>query len=96
MYAVTVHFSIYEHAIADFLPQMLENARASLREEPGCHRFDVCWNDADPGEIFLYEIYDDRPAFDAHLASSHFLRFDAAVADMVSAKAVKTFERVRE
>ncbi len=29
-----------------------------------------------PGEVALYEIYADRAAFDAHLATRHFLEFD--------------------
>lgn len=39
--------------------------------------------DADPGrpnEIFLYELYTDRAAFEAHLASDQFVAFDANVA----------------
>ncbi|MEM7522936.1 MAG: antibiotic biosynthesis monooxygenase [Pseudomonadota bacterium] len=39
--------------------------------------------------MFLYEVYDDAAAFDAHLASDHFKDFDAAVAPMVAAKTVR-------
>ena len=35
----------------------------------------------------------DRAAFDAHLATVHFKRFDAAVAPMVAAKSVRTLTR---
>ena len=68
-----------------------ENAAASLREEPGCHHFDVCTSPDDPTEIFLYELYDDRAAFDAHLASEHFRAFDAMTADWVADKQVHTY-----
>ncbi|MEM6381361.1 MAG: putative quinol monooxygenase [Pseudomonadota bacterium] len=95
MYAVTVHFSVRSDTVTAFLPLMLDNAATSLRDEPGCHQFDVCWNDDEPAEIFLYEIYQDRAAFDAHLNSSHFQRFDTAVADMVVAKSAKTFQQVQ-
>jgi quinol monooxygenase YgiN len=45
--------------------------------------------------VFLYEIYDDRAAFDAHLAAAHFKRFDAAVGSMVASKAVRLLNLVR-
>ncbi|MEM6712304.1 MAG: putative quinol monooxygenase [Pseudomonadota bacterium] len=95
MYAVTVCFSVRSDCITDFLPLMLDNASISLKSEPECHRFDVCWNESEPAEIFLYEIYENRAAFDNHLASEHFLRFDAAISDMIEAKSVKTFDEVR-
>jgi quinol monooxygenase YgiN len=47
------------------------NATATREREPGCRQFDVCTS-ADDGLVFLYEVYDDRAAFDAHLAAPHF------------------------
>jgi len=59
-----------------------------LSDEPGCRVFDVCARSGDAYGIVLYEVYDDRSAFDAHLASSHFKTFDAASRDMVTGKRV--------
>ena len=42
MYVIIVDFKIKSDRLADFLPLMQENATASLRDEPGCHQFDVC------------------------------------------------------
>ena len=96
MYVVTVVFEIRPEAAAAFLPLMLENARRSLEEEPGCLHFDVCADEAvpdgPPSHIFLYEIYRDRSAFDAHLASAHFLSFDEASRPMVVRKEVSCWE----
>lgn len=91
MYAVCVTFTIHPGQMQDFLPLMVENARTSRAEEAGCQLFDVC---VSGDQIFLYEIYDDRAAFDLHLASPHFQRFDASVADMVAAKQVALFDEV--
>jgi len=94
MYVVTVEFvSKAAHAV-DFLEALIGNARASREREPGCRQFDVCTAPDDRSRIFLYELYDDRAAFDAHLASAHFLAFDAATRDWVESKAVRTYERV--
>ncbi len=91
MFVVTVNFTIRPDHATDFLPAMLENARASVEREPGCRQFDVCRDPEDPHEIFLYEIYDDAEAFQAHLAAEHFKTFDARVAPWVASKTVKTW-----
>lgn len=93
MYAVTVTFEIKPGQADAFLPLMVENARASMRDEPGCQQFDVC-RGADSNVFFLYEIYDDEASFQAHLASAHYQTFDAAVADMVAGKDARTFGEV--
>lgn len=91
MYAVTVTFQIRAGRMEEFLALMTANARTSLHDEPGCQQFDVCWNDSG---VFLYELYDDRAAFEAHLASAHFKTFDAAVTDMVEDKQIAMFDKV--
>jgi autoinducer 2-degrading protein len=50
----------------------LEDARGSQQDEPGCLRFDVIQDDADPNKIYFYEIYKDDAAFEAHLKAPHF------------------------
>jgi (4S)-4-hydroxy-5-phosphonooxypentane-2,3-dione isomerase len=93
-FAITVTFEIDQKSFENFLPLMHENAKASVREEPGCLRFDVLL----PVEIstrrtvFLYEVYESRAAFDTHLSSPHFLSFDEATRDMIVAKSVTLFE----
>jgi autoinducer 2-degrading protein len=93
-YAVCVTIEIKPEAIAAFMPLMLANARASLREEAGCLQFDVLSDAARPGEVFLYEIYTSADAFQVHLQASHFLEFDAQVADMIVSKEVRTYAQV--
>lgn len=93
MHVIVVEFRIKPERLAEFMPLMLENARASRETEPGCRVFDVCVDPKDKTSVLLYEVYDDRAAFDAHLAAPHFKRFDAAVAPMVISKAVRAFQR---
>lgn len=66
MYVVVVDFTIKPERLAEFMPLMLENARASRETEPGCRVFDVCVDFKERTKVFLYEVYDDRGAFDAH------------------------------
>ena len=94
MYVIAVNFEIEQARLDELLPLMKANAAASVRDEPGCHRFDVCQDPEAPHHIFLYEVYDDRAAFEAHLASAHFKAFDAATADMLVAKKVRALTRL--
>ena len=91
MFVVTVAFRSVPDKATDFLVALRENAATSLRDEPGCHRFDVCTDPDDPEAFFLYELYTDAQAFEAHKATRHFLAFDALVRDWTAAKTVKTY-----
>jgi len=94
MFAVVVQFQLKPGAMQDFLPLMIENARTSKTAEPECHQFDVVTDTDTPDVVFLYELYTDAAAFQAHLKTDHFLRFDAEVADMIADKDVQTFDTV--
>ena len=93
MHVVTVVFQIKAAHTQDFLREVRQNARSSLEVEAGCRHFDVCVSLKDPGKMFLYELYDDRQAFDRHLASSHFQAFNRVTADWVESKDVQEFIR---
>ncbi len=93
MLVVTVVFEPKPEHAAAFRVAMLDNARESRESEPGCRQFDVCVDPA-TGTIFLYELYDDRAAFEAHMRSEHFLRFDATVRDWTARKDVRLYERI--
>ena len=94
MFVVTVEFSVHPQHVEAFRARMLDNARTSLAQEAGCRQFDVCVDPARPAAIFLYEVYGDRAAFDAHLAAPHYLAFAQAVAPWVAAKSVRMYQRV--
>lgn len=94
MLALVVEFRIKPEHIDAFARAIDDNARASRELEPGCHQFDVCRDPAEPALFFLYELYDDAAAIDAHLKSAHFLAMNAATASWVASKSVKTYTRV--
>lgn len=94
MYVVTVEFVAKPEHAPPFREAMIENARASREREPGCRQFDVTLDPADGATIFLYEVYDDRAAFEAHCASAHFRDFDERTRDWVARKTVRIYERI--
>ena len=94
MFAVVVTLQVAPGSMEAFLPAMLQNAAASLADEPDCHRFDVCTDPARPDEVLLYELYTDADAFQTHLTTAHFKAFDAQVAPMQPSKELRTFASV--
>ncbi|MEM1273322.1 MAG: putative quinol monooxygenase [Pseudomonadota bacterium] len=94
-FVVLVRFEIKADSLEAFMPLVVANARSSLREEPGCERFDVVTDPDRPCHVLLYEVYKDPAAFAIHLHSAHFEHFDIAVADMVADKSVETWREMR-
>ena len=94
MYVVTVDFVAKPEHVEAFRIAMLKNAKASLANEPGCRQFDVSVVADDPAHIFLYELYDDRAAYDAHRLTAHFREFDAKAAVLVASKTGRHFLRI--
>ena len=95
-FVIIVDFRLKAGRLADFRRVVDENARASAQREPGCRRFDVLVPSGEADRVVLYEIYDDRAAFEAHMASAHFAKFQAESTEMVSAKSVYDYDLVCE
>ncbi len=93
MYVIAVELEIKLDKLDDFRKQLAVNARAS-RNEPGCRQFDVCTDPEKPGRIFLYEVYDDQAAFNAHHTSEHFKTFDRTAGTWIASKNVRIYNRV--
>ena len=87
MLLVAVTFTIVPERAEAFRDRVRRQAADSLGE-PGCRRFDVWCDTDDCCRVFLFEIYDDRAAFDAHLGTPHFRDFDAAVGPWVQERKI--------
>jgi autoinducer 2-degrading protein len=75
MFSLMVQMEVRPGLREDFLAGMGANAEASVRDEPGCLRFDVCSVEGDEDRFVLYELYVDADAFTEHKASPHFARW---------------------
>jgi quinol monooxygenase YgiN len=73
-FVVIAEFQVKPGSIEAFLEIAVEDATASVRDEPGCRQFDVV-RDPDSPNVVFYEVYDDRTAFDRHLETPHLARF---------------------
>jgi autoinducer 2-degrading protein len=75
MFSLVVQVEVQPDRREEFLAGIAANAEASVRDEPGCLRFDICSVAADPNRFLYYELYTDDEAFAAHKASSHFAQW---------------------
>ena len=95
-FVVTVDFKLKPGVMKRFRALMDRNAIDSCAQEPGCRRFDVVVPEGVSDCIFLYEIYADRAAFEAHLKTAHFDNFNRESDDLVISKDVKFMSLVCE
>lgn len=72
----------------EFIEAMLDDARGSVQNEPGCLRFDVLQDESDPNRLYLYEIYRDQAAFEAHGRTPHLIRWRETVKSWYAAPTV--------
>jgi quinol monooxygenase YgiN len=66
-----------------FLEAIKENA-ANAVKEPGCREFNVSVLANRPNHVFVYEVYDNDAAVNAHLQSEHFKKYQAITANMIA------------
>jgi quinol monooxygenase YgiN len=91
MFVITVAFEVEAQFVSEFRTAMMKQAAQSLALEEACRQFDVCFDEDDQQKCFLYEKYDSRAAFDAHLQSEHFKEFDATVSKWLKSKTVESW-----
>ena len=80
MFTVLVGLAVRPERLDEFVEGIRANAAASLRDEPGCLRFDVHQQVADPTRFLLHEIYADEASFtQAHRSAPHYAAWRAVV-----------------
>ena len=91
-YIITVEFELHsKEMMTAFLEHIKKNAVDSLRLESGCLRFDVLIPKDSSKTIFLYEIYENKKAFQLHINTKHFKIFDSSVKNLVASKTLRQF-----
>ncbi|MDE1149049.1 MAG: putative quinol monooxygenase [Azospirillaceae bacterium] len=90
MIAQLIRLEVAEGAREKVLALQEVNVRES-RAEPGCRRFDFAAAKDEPGVYFLWEVFADQAALDAHYATPHFRAWKA----WMDAQAEGTLVRTR-
>ena len=81
MISIFVTIKIKDGYREQFMEASLGDGQGSVRDEPGCFRFDILQNDEDPNLFHLYEVYADAAALDAHREAPHYKKWRSTVQD---------------
>src|SRR5271163_1247586 len=92
----------YVNAVdVDIVPGQIDNYVAALQEngaaavhEPGCRDFIITVSQKDPNHVFIFEVYDDAAALEAHRATDHFKKYAATTKDMVAKREARALSTV--
>lgn len=84
MYALVVPLRVKPEMREKFLAAAHDDSTCSVRDEPGCMRFDVLQDNSDPNRFFFYEVYRDEAAVEAHRASAHYARWRAVASEVLA------------
>jgi quinol monooxygenase YgiN len=88
MHVVLVVVSVKPAFLEEFGQALLYSARMSVAHDPGCLRFDVSQDLADPHRWVLHEVYEDAAAHQRHRQAEHFLAYDRIAQEAVAEKTV--------
>jgi autoinducer 2-degrading protein len=58
-----------------FLSVIEDDAISSVRDEPGCVRFEVLQDKDDQDTYYFFEVYQDEAALEAHTKTPHYARW---------------------
>lgn len=63
-------------------PAAIEMVQATVSQEPGCIVYAFARDLSDPGLFHIIERWQDQAALDAHFATAHMAKFQAAMAQV--------------
>src|SRR5215468_12082200 len=69
-YINAVDIDVVPGQIDNYLAALKENGAASVKE-PGCREFDITVSQKDPNHVFVFEVYEDAAAAQAHRETEH-------------------------
>ena len=82
MHAIFVTINIKPGYREQFMEASLGDSQGSVRDEPGCFRFDILEDKTNPNRFYLYEVYEDEDAhMVAHRNAPHYKKWRETVQD---------------
>jgi (4S)-4-hydroxy-5-phosphonooxypentane-2,3-dione isomerase len=82
-YINAVDIDVVPGQIDNYLAALKENGAASV-QEPGCRAFNITVSQKDENHVFIFEVYDNAAALDAHRQTDHFKKYATITKDMVA------------
>ena len=88
-----VELDIAPGQIDAYIAAVKENGAAAVKE-PGCRSSTSRALEKDPNHVFLFEVYDNAAALEAHRATDHFKKYAATVKEMVAKREIRVLSSV--
>jgi quinol monooxygenase YgiN len=92
-YINLVELVVVPSDLAKFLELAKDNAAAAVKD-PGVREFNITQMASNPNHIVFYEVYDNEAALNAHRATDHFKKYQAATAGMVADRDIRPMAAV--
>jgi quinol monooxygenase YgiN len=67
--------------------EMMRELTVQVRQEPGNITFAPYTEEANSNRYFVFEVYQDEAAFQAHISADYGARFNAELADLIEGDA---------
>ena len=93
LFIAAVDLDIVPAEMEKFIAALKENGAASVKE-PGCRQFDIMVLASNPNHVFIYEVYDNEAAAQAHRTTDHFKKYAATTTNMVAKRDVRVMTSV--
>ena len=72
--------------------ELMKIHAAASRDEPGCLRFDLVVPLKGENRVLFYELYEDRPSFDAHASTDRIKAHGAKTKEMLENRTINICE----
>ena len=93
VYINAVDLVVIPSEMPKFLEAIKENG-ANAVKEPGCREFNITVLANNPNHVFLYEVYDNEAALNAHRQTEHCKKYQAATANMIADRNVRAMSLI--
>lgn len=93
LYINAVDIDIQPGHIDTFLTSLKADGAAAVKE-PGCREFDITVSQKDPNHVFVFEVYDNAAALEAHRAADQTKRHMAAIKDLIVKSDIRAMNSV--
>ena len=89
MLVLMVNVKVKQGRRDEFKEIIRVDAESTSSKEEGNFQFNVIQDNDDPNSFFLYEVYRDQAALEAHRSMPHFLTYREATADIYTENPVR-------
>ncbi len=79
-----------------FVERVRRHGETCLDSEPGCLQFDILVPREDVDRVFLYEVYTDQAALDAHVATPYMAQYRIDIQDMADTRTLAICDLVND